>query len=805
MKSKEIISWIFLLLLCYSSFAQTNIIGKIISKEGKPLTHATVLLLKPKDSSLVKGSLSDDAGIFMIDNVATGRYIISAAYIGYDPFYTDSFNISPDKPKHDVGTIQLLATKDLSAVIVTAKKPLYEMKIDRMVINVAAAITYTGISALDVLQRSPGVIVNLINNSLTINGKDGVIIMINGKRNYMDIGAVIQMLAGMPSGSVEKIEVITTPPANFDAEGNAGIINIVLKSNDQFGTNGSYSLTTGYNTGIQTSASGNMNHRKGKINLFGNYSYWSNHMIQDWTNYHAVTNPQGFNENFSSDDRHGILSSHNMQLGMDYELSKKTIIGVLLSGNYRDWTMTSNNNASIVLNTKLDTGVTIVNDELHTTLNYGANLNFQHMFSHEGKITFNADYLYYLDQNPSSYQNSYFDGEGNFLYTDNVQSNKTTPLQFVILAADFSRRISKKTEMEAGLKLTLSEITNDISVSNYLQNGWIVDSTLSGNHTQNESISAAYASFNIKFSEKNSIKFGLRYEYTQTSLSALVKADEVNRKYGDLFPSFFYLHSFTSNSSLNFTYSRRIYRPGFYDLAPWVLFLDPKTFQTGNPYLQPSITDAMSVSYTLKSYIVTLSYSYIAPTISRMPIVDTTSNKLISVSQNAKNAQYISLTFNLPFTIAKWWNMQNGISLNWQQNNTFYKEAIIIDGKTLYFNSVQNFVLPKDFSISISGGYGSASNWGLYSYKPWGYLDIGFQKKLSNKRSTLTFNVNNVLNTNKMVSSADMPAQNLITRSTNIYGRTGVSLSFTHNFGSDKVKQKRDRSTGDEDERNRGY
>ena len=333
MKTKEIIIWTLFLHFSLNSLAQTYINGKILSKDGKPLTHATVLLLKPKDSSLVKGTLSDDAGMFIVDNIPAGRYILSAAYIGYYSVFTDSFTISPDKPKLDFGTIQLIATKDLSAVTVTAKKPLYEMKIDRMVINVAAAITYTGISALDVLQRSPGVIVNLINNSLTINGKDGVIIMINGKRNYMDIGAVIQMLAGMPSGSIEKIEVITTPPANFDAEGNAGIINIVLKSNDQFGTNGSYTLTTGYNTGLQTSASINMNHRQGKINLFGNYSYWSNHMIQDWNNYHAVYNPQGFNENYSYDDRHGILSSHNLQAGMDYELNKKTIIGVLLSGN----------------------------------------------------------------------------------------------------------------------------------------------------------------------------------------------------------------------------------------------------------------------------------------------------------------------------------------------------------------------------------------------------------------------------------------------------------------------------------------
>jgi outer membrane receptor protein involved in Fe transport len=789
-----------------SMYSQSRVYGKIADTTGKPIINANVLLVNSKDSVLVRGTLTTQGGTYSFENINAGKYLVTATHSGINPVYSHAFEIGDGPGNIDMGTIQLEKTDIvLSTITVTVKKPLYEQKIDRLVINVAAAITYAGISALDVLERSPGVLVNRVNNSLSVNGKDGVIIMINGKRNYMDIAGIIQMLASLPSGSVEKIEIITTPPANFDAEGNAGIINIVLKSNDQYGTNGSYTLTAGYSKGEQTSASVNINHRKGKINLFGNYSFSRNRLQQLWTNYHAVTNAGVFMENYSDDHRHGLQSQHNVQAGMDYEINKRTIIGALLSGNYRRWTMTSFNDASVITNSKPDTLVSIVNDELHTTSYLGANLNFQHTFKPDEKIVLNADYLYYEDKNPNSYFNTYNDGAGNFLYNENVQSNKSTPLKFLILAADYSKRLSKKMDMEAGLKGTESWMSNDINVSQLLQNNWITDTVLSGNHTQKENINAAYTSFTVKFSEKISMKLGLRYEYTHTVIGTITQKDIIERNYGNLFPSIFFQYAINENSSINFSYSRRIYRPSFNDLAPWVIFLDPKTFQTGNPNLRPSITDAVNASYTLKNKIVSLSYSYISPSITQQPIINETNNSLVTASQNSKNYQWLALNLALPFTITKWWNMQNNITVAWQKVNTFYVAPVQTENRGYFFNAAQNFLLPKDISISISGYYSSKYVWGLYTFEPYGGVDAGIQKKIGKKRSTLTFNVSNILNSGKSVLLADIPEQNLLMRNKNTYGYTGFSLSFTHNFGNDKVRGKRDRTTGAEDEKERGY
>jgi len=790
-----------------TSRSQVRVYGRIVDTTNKPVASANVLLLNAQDSVLVRGMLTNEGGGYNFENINAGKYLITATRTGNKPAYSHSFEINDKAGNINMGAIQLEQSDIvLTSVTVVAKKPLYEQKIDRLVINVAAAITYAGISALDVLQRSPGVIVNRVNNSLSINGKDGVIIMINGKRNYMDMAGLLQMLSSLPSGAVERIEVITTPPANFDAEGNAGVINIVLKSNEQFGTNGSYTLTGGYSKGEQASGSVNLNYRKGKINVFGNYFFSRNHMQQVWSTWHAVINAGKLSESYSTDDRHAYQFMNGGQAGMDYAIDKKTILGGLFSANYRKWTMTSVNDATVTTNQKLDTVVAIINDELHTNLNYDANLNFQHEFRPEEKIILNADYLWYKDNNPNSYSNSYYDGVGNFLYTENVQSSKLTPLKIWVGTLDYSKKISKKADMEAGVKTTLSKFTNTVEVSRVVQNAWMADTSLSGTHNLIEGVSAAYASFSMKFSEKNSIKAGLRYEYTHSELSSETDKTTLNRNYGSLFPSFFFLHSINENNSINFTYSRRIWRPGFDNLAPWVIFLDPKTFATGNPGLQPAITDAVNLAYTLKNKIVTVSYSYTSHPIILRPEIDPTTNNEIRFVENGLNMKNLSIGFALPFTISKWWNMQNNIQLSWSQHNSFYKAAVRIENTGYYVTSEQNFILPKDLSISLSGYYSSKNIWGLFTSRPWGDIDMAFQKKWPKKRSSLTFNVYNILNTGgRSRSAAIIPLQNLFVKTDNMYGYRGFSLSFTHNFGNDKVKGKRDRATGAEDEKGRGY
>jgi outer membrane receptor protein involved in Fe transport len=535
------------------------------------------------------------------------------------------------------------------------------------------------------------------------------------------------------------------------------------------------------------------------------FSFSRTNLQQLRTSYHATTNDSDLLENYSEDNRDAKQIQTNGQAGIDYHLNKKTIVGALFSANYRKWTMESLNDAFVTNNHETDTVIDIVNNELHTTVYYGANLNLQHDFSRMKSSRSMAIIFITRTKIRVPYLNNYYDGAGNFLFKENVESNKLTPLHFWIVAADYTKKLSKNLDLEAGLKGTTSGLEDGIQVASLTRTEWVTDTTLTGSHRLNESIAAAYASFSMKFSDKTSAKAGLRYEYSETSIESLTHGEKINRYFSEWFPSVFFLHAFNENNSLNFTYSRRIYRPSYSDFAPYVIFQDPKTFQTGNPSLQPGFIDNVSLSYTYKNKIISLSYSYLNPTIVQQPHVDKLSNRMVTASANANSNEDVSVSLALPFTVTKWWSMQNNFYLNWTQFNGFYEHPEKTENMNLFFNGAQNFTLPKNYSFSVSGYYSSGFTWGNYVFKSVGSIDAGVQKKFKN-RSSLSLNITNIVSSfNVMRMSGDVPAQDLIIRNKNTNSHTGVNLSFTHNFGSDKVLQKRERTTGDEDEKSRAY
>ncbi|HEY9342587.1 MAG TPA: outer membrane beta-barrel family protein, partial [Hanamia sp.] len=678
--------------------------------------------------------------------------------------------------------------------------------IDRLVINVAGSITAAGGTALEVLERSPGVIVDRQNNSVVVNGKNGVVIMINGKISRVPIASVIQMLDGMNSDNIEKIEIITTPPANFDAEGNAGYINIVLKNTNQYGTNGSYSATIGYNKKMQTAASLNFNHRKEKLNLYGGYSFSRRGNFTPLLSfYHKVVYQGKAHEIFTDSHRDGRRTVHDGRFGVDYQLGKKTVIGFLATYDDNNWTMNARNTSNITTNGVPDTSILIANDEVNHWLNYGANINLQHDYSATEKLTVNGDYVYYKDNNPNHYLYSYFDGGQNFLYDQNTKSGKLTPITFWIVSADYSKKISKKILWEAGLKETISRFTNEVSVERKLQNIWETDKELSNSDELKENISAAYTSFSMAVNEKTNIKLGFRYEYTSSKLSSTDVKNIVDRQYGNLFPSFFISRILDENNSLNFSYSRRITRPTFNDMAPFVIFFDPYTFFSGNPALKPTISDALKTDYVFKKIVVSVFYTYEKDPITNFtPRVDSATNRQTSVSENQKSNQTGGISLSLPVKISSWWNMQNNITGTWQKLKGIYEGAnLVLQYKNVSINSTQSFKLPKDISIELSGFYNSPTLFGIYKTKAFGWVNLGVQKKLGNKAGTLRFTMDNLTGPQKFVLSSNFPEHNLVSKVTLLIETTTYRLTYTRNFGNEKIKGKRERATGSEDEKGR--
>ncbi|MEO5906388.1 MAG: carboxypeptidase regulatory-like domain-containing protein, partial [Saprospiraceae bacterium] len=263
------------LVISFSSLSgQSNLTGTIFDANRESVPYANVLLLTTTDSTLFRGSVAGDNGKFEINNIPSGSYLLRVSMIGYVELHSEIFQLDGNPGTKDFG--ELVINEDvvlMNAAIVIAKKPLFEQRIDRMVVNVANSITSAGTTALEVLERSPGVMVNRQNDAISLSGKNGVVVMINGRINYMQMDAVVRMLEGMSSDNIERIEIITTPPAGFDAEGNAGYINIVLRKNLEEGFNGSMGGNVGFGKGIQASGNTNFNLRRGKTNFYGDYTY----------------------------------------------------------------------------------------------------------------------------------------------------------------------------------------------------------------------------------------------------------------------------------------------------------------------------------------------------------------------------------------------------------------------------------------------------------------------------------------------------------------------------------------------------
>jgi hypothetical protein len=784
--------------------AQSTIHGNVAFLNHEPAANASTLLLHAKDTSLVKAIVCDKDGTYHFNNVTEGNYMIAASFSGYRQAYSNAFTIH----KNENATIDALTLTEQSGVLknvtVTAKKPLLEQKIDRLVINVENSITSAGSTALEILERSPGVIVDHQNNLIAMNGKDGVVLMINGKMSHLPVAAVVEMLSGMSSGNIEKIELITTPPASFDAAGNAGYINIVLKENNNIGTNGSYNLTLGYGKGLLSGAGINFNHRKGKLNVYGDISYsrLKNAFVVD--GYSKINNNERVYERYRSLNRTDTTVQMNASLGLDYQLSKRTVAGILLTGNKRHYRQSEQNESSLFKDKALDTLTTYSNHELNDAPNYGINLNTNHDFNGNTNLMLNLDYFHYKNNEPVNYFASNYDGNGDFIYDLATRSGKITNMNFWVGALDYKTKLAKKIGMEAGLKQTFSGFENNVSFDRQDQLSWIKDDALSAKYTLNENYSAAYVSFDVPFNNKTEAKLGLRYEYTNSNLGTETLKNIVDRHYANLFPTLFLSHTLNENNRINFSFNTRINRPSFTDLAPFTYYFDAKTVLTGNSELQPSITNMIKADYMFKSFVFSVSYSIEDNAITGFQ-AETDSTTLITIlkPQNLENQKIISAIISLPVKINDWWTMLFNITGLWQQVNAIYKkEPVRLSYGNINIYGSQQFKLPKKFALELSGFYQSKSLSGISTVKPFGSLDIGLKKNLGQK-SSLQFNASNILNTMKIRSSTDLPKQNLVSSLNLNFSRATYKVTFTHNFGKEKLKGKRERSTGAEEEKGR--
>lgn len=800
----------FAVLFCFQSsdlFSQVVIQGRVNGPLQKPLSGCNVLLINPSDSLLIRGTTSKDNGSFELTGVMTGSYLLVVSYSGYEKKYS-LLDISGSQKK-DVGDILLIpASVELKQVTVTAYKLLFEQKPDRMVVNVKNSITNTGGTVLDVLEKSPGILVNRQSGTISMSGKDGVQVMINGKLSYMPADALVTMLQGMSANNVEKIELMTSPPAKYDAAGNAGYINIVLQQNPNEGFTGNIALTMAAFYGTAPSANLDFNYRKRKTNLYGSYGFSRRAQKLYRYSYRSIDLYNEFLERSKTVAPSVSRPANNFRLGYDYEWSKKTTIGILFSGYINMYNEDGQTRSVMLTNGAIDTTIVIDMHERNPWKHAMTNVYLLHRPDKMSEISFNLDLLLYNNSDPVTYNNKYFNGANNFVYTKELTSSQKADFRILPVQLDYKRKLNEKINIEAGLKAVASRFTNDVLVAWLQPSGWEPDADYTAKYKLKEDIKAAYISSTFSINRNNTLQAGLRYEYTDANLGTKDQKDIVNRHYGKFFPSIYWDHKIGGNSGFNLSYSRRINRPAFNQLAPFLYFADPTSVTTGNPALQPAISDAFSFNYLLKQFVFSIGYTHESNYINGfLSSIDTVTQRESSTPRNITYLKTINARLILPVTITRWWSSLVTLNATWQRSRAedFLSVSIGRKANRVSLSGSQNFRFAKSYAIEVSGLYvskGLARN-GVGIRKPYGNLNIAAQKKFKNPGTALTIGVDDIFSSMNLRVIGDFPEEKTYSRVNLQFQKRIFKITFTYRFGNKTMKDRKNRNTASEEEQKR--
>ena len=806
---KEITLLYFFLLVITQLSAQSNgkaiVDGFVQNERSEAVDFANVLLLHPADSSLIKGAITDSSGYFAFEHLTTGQYLIQANLIGYKPVFSAVFELKAPNAKFRLPGLQLNTNAaQLSEVVVSAQKPFIELRADKLVVNVESSPVAAGNNALELLAKAPGVVLDQ-NDNISLKGKQGVLIMINGKRSYLSNEEIARMLEGTPADAIERIEIMLNPSARYDASGNAGIINIQMKKDKNLGLNAN--LRVGGGMGSFPKANGGLgfNYRQKNYNLYGNYNYYFNRSFQDLNIDRTVPYEGGLTifDQFNHSQRE--YGGHQAQLGWDWFLGEKTTIGALFNGRFGTWKQKGNNATAIAgLSPWTYSRINAGSYHHDNWDNYTYNVNFKHAFNDNGQeLSVDVDYSHFIKDSNSDYFNYFLNENNQEVEAPNLlQSNNFSEVNIKAAKVDYTQPIGEKTKIELGAKSSIVSTDNGIEFQQQEDEEWVIDDTRTNQFQYDETIHAAYANVSHQF-KGLMLQMGLRTEYTISDGMSITLDERVKRDYLDLFPSVSLSHVIGETHNLSYAYSRRIDRPTYQDLNPFFFFLDQFTFGKGNPFLQPQYTDAFSINYSLNNrFVASLSYSHTKDAMTEVLEQDNESQATFQTYRNLSNFDNLSPNVSAPFTLTEWWTLR--LSLTGYQNSyrsPYMNGELNADQFSYNFYVANNFNLPADFKAELTGYYQSAFIYSIFEGQPQYAIDFGLTKSILDGKGKISLNVNDIFDTRRFQAVIRQADLNLDLINKNESRR--VNVTFTYNFGNDEVKPARRRNTATDDEQSR--
>lgn len=797
----RITTLIFLSILTLQLTAQ-NIAGTVLQGDDNPVSFASVVLKSAADTSILKVGYTEDDGTFNLVSSTPGNYFIEVSYVGFTPLTTPAFEYSGTTK--DLGELILdNSLTTLEDVTVIAKKPIVEVQPDKTRFNIEGSINAQGSNTFDLLRKAPGVVVDN-NDNINLMGKNGVRIYINGRPSPLAGDDLAAYLRALNASDISSIDIITNPSAKYEAQGNAGIIDIRLKKNQKHGANAT--INAGFAQGITPKGQGsfNGNYRNSSINLFGGYSYFQG--IQN--NYANFYREQIGNVYEANNDIKRDAKSHGARVGLDYYLDDRHTIGVLASVNLSDINPSTRTVTKI---SDLATGdvynwLISSNDEDNQRNNYDFNINYA--FNQKNGVSWNVDLDYGMFSRTSEgYQPNYYYDENRENITEEAIYNTNTPTDVTILSfkTDYERPLGQG-KLGIGVKSTKVTTDNEYGFYDNINGDQILDMQRSNRFIYDEWVNAGYVHYQQQFG-KFGVQLGLRGEYTisEGDLKDLEgnQLDNTPRDYFNVFPSGGLSYNMNRVNSFNLTYSRRIDRPNYQDLNPFEFKLSELSFRKGNAFLNPQYTHSIQLSHTYKYTLNTsVSYSYIDDFFAQL--IDTINQEASFImTDNLATRQVYNINVSYPFSLTQWWNAYVTMGGTYVQNKADFGDGKKVDLNVPYFNMYgqTSFLLPYNFSFELSGWYNSGGVWGgIFKSSPIGGMDAGLQWKFDEDRGSIKLSMGDLFRTMMWGGKSDFGAQKV--RANGGWEARQYRINFSYTFGNQKVKSRK-RKTGLDDEKGR--
>lgn len=744
LKKKIFFLGLFYLLSTPNIYAQSQLKGIVLDDTQMPIPYADILLKDPSGNWTSDRATSNESGEFKLITEESGTYKISIISVGFEQFDSNTFNIIRNQNVTLGKLILKVASFQLQDVDVTAKKIPYKREIDRTVIDLEDDATTSGSTLLDILERTPGVIVDRQNQSIAMLGKSGVRVMINGKMNYMPSEALLEFLNGMNAENAKAIELITTPPAKYDAEGNAGYINIELKKKMGEGYNANLNSYVGYGDQKTNKNFGvNYNLMKKKSTLLVNYTLSQNNLPWNGKVNRRVESGDQLIENQILGFRQNDRVIQNGRVAYDYRLNSKFNLGANVSGytNVYDGeeykTVGFLNRAS---------GPDIY--DLYESNNWR---NFQSSFFIEfnpneiSKLSFNVDFLNFTNNQTPQYDIEL--NENSSPESLSINSDKNTPFNIMAYGLEYETTLESELNFSTGLKW----VANDFRNTNEIKRNQIIDPIFSNDSKLDENIAAAFIQVKHKINDKIGFQAGLRYEHTKTIVQGVEgKEVFVDRNYGNFFPTLFLSYKINDFNNINLAASQRINRPALNNLSPFIYFLDINQVFQGNVALQPSFTDNLQFDYRFKAFNLSIQYSTVKKVISRFqPYIDPESSLITLTPKNIDLQKTLSAIFSYSFNPVPAWNLRLFTTLinTYLVDKRELQEDYSVRNKSIRLNLNNNITLGNGYSFQLWGYFNSKEVSGVNISLPNGALNIGIQKIYKN--FTFTLNGTNLLDTQK--------------------------------------------------------